>query len=141
MKEQKTAKTAQAMISGMQPSLRSGSFVFVSTDNADLANTLIPDAISVFLEDEGMSLLIPVDLAEKVGLNIELPMRCITLKVYSALEGTGLTSAVSGALADHNIPCNMVAAFHHDHVFVPEKMSEKAMQVLIKLQSDASEPE
>jgi len=32
----------------------------------------------------------------------------------------------------------MVAAFHHDHVFVPLQMGEQAMQVLLSLQRAAA---
>jgi hypothetical protein len=31
----------------------------------------------------------------------------------------------------------MVAAFHHDHVFVPAAQAEQALQVLLKLQAAA----
>ena len=64
-------------------------------------------------------------------------MRCITLNVFSSLEGVGLTAAVSAALGDNGIACNMVAAFHHDHVFVPSKMGDQALEVLLSLQSQA----
>jgi hypothetical protein len=57
--------------------------------------------------------------------------------VHSALDGTGLTAAVSAALAAAGIPCNMVAAFHHDHVFVPAAMAARALAVL---QQRASRP-
>ena len=66
------------------------------------------------------------------------PMCCITLNVYSSLEGVGLTAAVSNALRENAIPCNMVAAFHHDHVFVPSKMCDQAMEVLTSLQKQAA---
>ena len=83
-------------------------------------------------------MLIPVELAQKSMLNVESPMRCITLNVFSSLEGVGLTAAVSSALGDNGIPCNMVAAFHHDHVFVPSEMCDQAMEVLILLQNQAA---
>jgi hypothetical protein len=95
-------------------------------------------AISTFKEEEGMSMLIPLELAEKSKLNIDHPMRCITLNVYSSLEGVGLTAAVSAALGNNSIPCNMVAAFHHDHVFVPSEMCDQAMEVLTSLQKQAA---
>ena len=82
-----------------------------------------------------MSLLLPVSAAKAADLSIDQPMRCITLNVYSSLEGVGLTAAVATALADNGIACNMVAAFHHDHAFVPEALSETAMQVLKSLQA------
>ena len=113
------ARTAYEMISGMTPVVRPGIYVFISTDDPALFESLSPQAISTFKEAEGMSMLIPVELAEKSKLNFDHPMRCITLNVYSSLEGVGLTAAVSNALGDNGIPCNMIAALHHDHVFVP----------------------
>lgn len=131
------AHTAHDMISGMTPTLKPGIFVFITTGDTALVTSLSAQAISTFQEEEGMSLLVPVDVAENAGLEPEHPMRCITLNVYSSLEGVGLTAAVSTALRDAGIPCNMIAAFHHDHVFVPSKMASTAMEVLVRLQSQA----
>lgn len=131
------AYTAYEMISGMTPCVRPGIFVFVTTDDPAIAASLFSKAISTFKEEEGMSMLIPLELAEKSKLNIDHPMRCITLNVFSSLEGVGLTAAVSSALGDASIPCNMVAAFHHDHVFVPSDMCDQAMEVLTSLQNQA----
>lgn len=128
------AKTAYDMISGMKPELRPGVFLFVTTDDMTLAAALTPGAIAIFKEDEGLSMIVPVALAEKAGLATNAPMRWITLNVYSSLEAVGLTAAVSNALADQAIPCNMVAAFHHDHVFVPADLCGRAMEVLTALQ-------
>ncbi|MEO9662897.1 MAG: ACT domain-containing protein, partial [Maribacter dokdonensis] len=54
----------------------------------------------------------------------------ITLTVHSALDAVGLTAAVANALTKHNISCNVVAAFYHDHIFVSTKDATKAMSVL-----------
>ena len=64
-------------------------------------------------------------------------MRRIELTVHSALEGVGLTAAVASALAREGMPCNAVAAFHHDHIFVPSGMAEQALGVLTALQASA----
>jgi hypothetical protein len=64
-------------------------------------------------------------------------MRRIELTVRSALDGVGLTAAVASALAEAGIPCNVVAAFHHDHVFAPAAMAERALAVLHALQQSA----
>lgn len=133
-----TAHTAEDMISGMSPELRPGRFVFVSTTDAGLVAALSPDALSVFREDEGLSLLVPVETAVARGLPVDQPMRCITLCVYSSLGGVGLTAAVSTALAEHAIPCNMIAAFHHDHLCVPDALAQQAMDVLLALQRSRS---
>ena len=133
------AETAHDMIAGMTPVLRPGTFVFVTTTAAELIADLSPLAIATFQEDEGMSLLIPTALAEAKRLPVEAPMRCITLNVYSSLEGVGLTAAVSAALGAQGIACNMIAAYHHDHVFVPADRAEEAMEVLLALQGTADQ--
>ena len=134
----KVATTAFDMISGMSPTVLPGVFVFISTADLTLVASLTSQAISTFVEDEGMSMLIPVDTAKKSGFSVDQPMRCITLNVYSSLAGVGLTSAVSTALGDQSIPCNIVAAFHHDHVFVPSEMCDRAMEILTSLQKQAA---
>jgi hypothetical protein len=59
------------------------------------------------------------------------------LTVHSSLEAVGLTAAVSKALTEANISCNVVAAYYHDHIFVPVKDAKQAMRVLEKLPSIA----
>ncbi len=116
------------MVAGMSPRLLDGSYAFV-TGGADL----LPDALAMFREAEGMSLVVPAALAPEA-----MEMRCITLEVNSALDGVGLTAAVATALAGAGIPCNMVAAHHHDHVFVPAPLADHAMAVLRALQAEAA---
>jgi hypothetical protein len=83
-------------------------------------------------------MLILIELAKKSRLKVDQPMRCIKLNVYSSLEGVGLTAVVSSALGDNGISCNMVAAFHHDHVFLPSGQCDLAMEVLTSLQNEAA---
>lgn len=118
----------RAMVAGMSPRLREGRYAFV-TGGADL----LPEALAMFREDEGMSLVVPAERAPDA-----LAMRCITLEVNSALDGVGLTAAVAVALAAAGIACNMVAAHHHDHIFVPETSAGAAMEVLYALQREAA---
>lgn len=132
------ARTAYEMISGMTPVVLPELFVFITTNDPALVASLSSSAISTFREEEGFSMLIPVELASKSMLKVDSPMRCITLNVFSSLEGVGLTAAVSSALGDNGIPCNMVAAFHHDHVFVPSKLCDQAMEILTSLQNKAA---
>jgi hypothetical protein len=49
----------------------------------------------------------------------------------------GLTAAISTALADAGISCNMVAALNHDHVFVPVSDASRAMALIRALHLDA----
>jgi hypothetical protein len=133
------AHTAFEMISRMTPVIRPEVFVFATTNDPDLLASLYPEAISTFNEDEGISLIVPVEIASKSGFDTDSPMRCITLNVYSSLQGFGLTAAVSKALGDNGIACNIVAAFHHDHVFVPSDMGDRALEVLLSLQSQTDQ--
>lgn len=113
-----------AMIRAMRPELAPGTFVFRSFADAADAAPLLAEALASFREAEGLSLILPADEADPMA------MRCLTLQVHSALDGIGLTAAVAQALSEAGIPCNMVAAFHHDHVFVPAGLAERAVEVL-----------
>ena len=86
---------------------------------------------------KGVSLILPSDRASEFGFSAELLMRRIVLTVHSALDGFGLTAAVAGKLAEAGIACNMIAAFHHDHVFVPSADATKALALLHELQAAA----
>ena len=128
---------AKAMIKGMRPGLLAGDVVFCTCDNAALVARALPDARGLFREAEGVSLILSVERADALGFDIGQPMRQITLGVFSALEGVGLTAAVAGALAVLGIPCNMVAGYHHDHAFVPADRADQAMECLKTLASGA----
>ena len=127
----------EAMIAAMEPRLdtKRWRFVLVSPDNAP---QLLGAAIGTFREDEGVTAIVPSELAGELG--IEGPdFARITLMVHSDLEGVGPTAAVSGALADEGIACNMVAAFYHDHAFVPAGEGDEALAVLRALQSSSNQ--
>ena len=124
------------MISTMAPLLHSRAYVYAKL-SSDISSTdlveVLPYAHSMFNETEGISLLLPIGVYDKnrsLFRKASAPLSHIELQVYSSLEGVGLTASVSSALAAAEIPCNMVAAFNHDHVFVPEDDAEAALEVL-----------
>lgn len=61
---------------------------------------------------------------------IYFPWRCIQLQTPTRLEEVGITARVAKSLAEKKIPCNVVAAFHHDYFFVPEHRAEEALHIL-----------
>jgi ribosomal protein S18 acetylase RimI-like enzyme len=125
-----------AMIAGMAPVLRDGRFVFAETEDA----ALLARAFAVVREDEGTTAILPVALAADAGLDTGLPMACLTLTVHSALDGVGLTAAVSRALARAGLPCNVVAGARHDHLFVPAARAEAALSLLQRLSAPEVPP-
>ncbi len=132
-------RDAAAMVAGMDPWLDERVFVFATSTDPGLSARAAAVAIGMFMEPEGCSFILTADAASDLGFAIDQPMRCISLRVYSALDGVGLTAAVASALAARDIPCNMVAAFHHDHVFVPAAAADEAIVVLRALQQRAGE--
>ncbi len=125
---------AREMVAGMTPELKSGCYVFCAAGDRDWAPL---EPLAMFREAEGVSLILERGAAEAAGFPIVSPMALITLNVYSALDGVGLTAAVATALAEAGIACNMVAALNHDHVFVPVERAEEAMAVLLARQASA----
>jgi hypothetical protein len=127
----------RAMLAGMTPVLRDGSFVFCVAEQRDRAERARAFALSWVEEDEGTTLILKLADAERLGFDTRFPMARIVLEVFSALDGVGLTAGVASALADAGIPCNMVAAYHHDNVFVPAALAQQAMAVLLDVQASA----
>lgn len=126
-----------ALVRGMRPERAPGAWVFATTQDAALATRLAPAALGTFREPEGLTLILPLAAAQAEGFDCALPMAQITLTVWSALEAVGLTAAVATALAAEGIPANVVAAFHHDHVFVPEPLADRALASLRALSARA----
>jgi hypothetical protein len=119
------------MLRQLDPLLDEVSYRFVLV-NRDIAPQVLGAAIGTFREEEGVTAIIPAQLADEVGQS-GADFARITLRVHSDLEAVGLTAAVSAALAEANIACNVVAAFHHDHVFVPWDRRDDAMARLTSL--------
>jgi len=83
--------------------------------------------------------ILPEADARALGWPILFSAAWITLTVHSDLQSVGLTAAVSAALAEAQISCNVVAGVHHDHLFVPVARGEEAVAVLKRLMASASE--
>jgi hypothetical protein len=128
---------AREMVAGMTPELKPGAYVFCAAGDRDWA-ALNP--LAMFREAEGVSLILERGAAIAAGFPVEAPMALITLNVYSALDGVGLTAAVATVLAQAGIACNMVAALNHDHVFVPIERADQAVEILLDLQASVSAP-
>ena len=126
-----------ALLAAMSPELRDGEYVFCGLRSA---GELPPGvALATFAEPDGASAIVARADALRAGLDGEGPFRMITLRVRSGLHAVGFTAAVAGALAAAGIAANVVAAFRHDHVFVPADRAADAIGVLRALSSQVSE--
>ena len=101
---------------------------------ADPARVAAPFA--VIAEVEGTTVIAPLAALQAAGVAGAEPMARISLTVHSALTAVGLTAAFASALAARGISANVVAGFHHDHIFVPWDRRHDAMAALQAL-SDA----
>lgn len=135
----KPLNTLQELLRSLEPKLHDGVFVFTTVVAPDLAATSLVSLapIATFQEEEGLSLILSEPSAKAAGLDCSFRAAWISLTVYSDLDAVGLTAAVATALAEQGISCNMVAALHHDHLFVPQEKAQQTMQILRRLQQQA----
>ncbi len=112
----------------LKPSLNKGNYVFISVK--DIQHISRDNILFEFKEKEGITIILEQAKADELNFKCEFVASWITLTVHSALNAVGLTAAVSTALTKHNISCNVVAAYYHDHIFVSTKDTKKAMEVL-----------
>ncbi|MFV0549344.1 MAG: ACT domain-containing protein [Limnobaculum xujianqingii] len=127
-------KQLSTLLSSMSPALSSETYVFCTVVEEFSEQLFRFKPKGLFVEQEGITLIITQQTALAHQLAFSGTFRQITLTVHSSLEAVGLTAAVSKALADNNISANVVAAYYHDHIFVPEQDADRALNTLIELQ-------
>jgi len=125
------------LLASMQPMLREGEFVFCSLDREPNIAEMTA-ALATFRETEGTTLVVAAADASGLGLASSGAMACITLTVHSSLDAVGLTAAVATCLTDAGISCNVIAAFHHDHLFVPTDRAADAIAALTALSAGST---
>lgn len=126
-------KNLAVLIKEMKPHLNTGEYVFVSVSPNEAATISNKDIIGLFKEAEGITLILERSVADKLNLSYDFIASWITLKIHSSLDAVGLTAAFSDALAKHNISCNVIAGFYHDHIFVAKSDEAKTINTLNKL--------
>ena len=123
----------QHLLSSLAPAIMPGEFVFCSLPNDTYADYALLSPLASFLESEGLTLVLPRESADRAGIAYESLFRCITLTIHSSLDAVGLTAAVAGRLAERGISANVIAAYYHDHVFVPSEQASAALTALEEL--------
>lgn len=125
------------LLAGLEPVLVDGEFVYATVPSGNLHDYLALEPIGLFFETEGLTLILPKEAADRVGLASSAPLRCITMMVHSSLEAVGMTAAMAAALTKEGISANVVAAYYHDHIFVPAADAERAVIALRALSAAA----
>ena len=120
------------MLATLHVKRRPGTFAYVQFEDrpADL------DGVAALIEEsEATTVVAPLEIARIRGWEVVFEAAWLTLQVHSSLEAIGLTAAVSAALGDNGIPCNILAGALHDHILVPVAAADRAVAVLESLRS------
>lgn len=130
-------KDLAALLRSLRPVLQPGEYVFCTRPHA---SPVPPDVqpVGTFSEAEGLTLIVPRAVADAYTWPYSFVAAWLTLTVHSALDAVGLTAAVARVLTQANISCNVVAAFYHDHLFVPAAEAERALQTLQALSENGA---
>lgn len=114
------------LLAGLAPSVRPVPYVVVETD-ADVP------AAAILVEDEATTKIVEQTVADTNSLAYSFVAAWITCTVESDLEAVGMTAAISRALADEGIACNVLAGSRHDHLLVPWDRRDDALAILSAL--------
>ena len=126
----------RGLLAALVPGLLPGEYVFCSLPEARRGEADNLPVLATFREEEGLSLVLERSLARRRGFADSAAMRCISLGVHSSLKAVGLTAAISGALARRGISANVIAAYYHDHLFVPAERAQEALRILLELSEE-----
>ena len=121
------------LLGSLAPQLLEDEFVFCTLADSTYGDHAAARPLASFLEAEGLTLVVRKRAAESLGFTHTGGFRCISLGVQSSLKAVGLTAAVTGKLSEHGISANVMAAYFHDHVFVPAGHAQQALQILVEL--------
>lgn len=128
------APCVAAMLTGLSPELLAEEYVFCTVSGADAVSSPELEPLATFREREGLTLVLERRSAQAAGFDCAIVFCCITLGLNSSLEAVGLTAVVAQALAQRGISANVIAAYHHDHIFVPTARAAEALKALQTLQ-------
>jgi hypothetical protein len=105
------------LLAALDPRLHPERYSFATTTEEKLGES----DFAIVREAEGLTSIRPDPAGEWAR---------ISLGVHSSLDAVGLTAALSSRLTEEGISANIVAAFYHDHLFVPWDRREDALACL-----------
>ena len=95
------------------------------------------EPLALVREREGITLVLPEAEARGAGLEAGFPCRRIVLEVHAALGAVGFLATIAAWLGGHGIPCNVLSAWHHDHLLIPDDRAFEALDLLKALAGEA----
>lgn len=131
--EEEGEKDLDTLLRTMAPTLRPSQYVYCTFAAEDLPPGV--QTLCTYKEVEGQSAILREDEALRHGFVHKFRCALITLNVHSDLTSVGLMSEVLSTLAELGIPCNVVSAYYHDHLFVPVERAVEAMTALQRMSS------
>jgi uncharacterized protein len=125
----------QLLLREMTPELDGQAYgiVVVSPD----LNIPIQKCFACIQEAEGLTVVATTQILHSARQNVISEWAHITLQIHSSLEAVGLTAAFASALGKVGISANVIAGYHHDHIFVQWDKRHQAMSALTALSNNS----
>ena len=120
----------EILLSSLSPELKDEEFVFCTFSDGDYGDHKHLQPVASFMETEGLTLVISKNNAQQENLSFDTVFKMITLNIHSSLDAVGLTAAISAKLTEYGISANVIAAYYHDHIFVPSEQADAAIDAL-----------
>ena len=119
-----------SLLANMRPELGSSSFAFCLVPKVKLSEISLDDIEVWVRESEGITLVMKEAQARRYGFDVTHLFARITLQVHSSLTAVGLTAVVATRLAAQGISANVIAGYHHDHIYVAQSDGQRAVEIL-----------
>ena len=112
-------------------------FETIDKDEASWAELVslrgVRDIAMLFQESEGLTVITSAEASTPESNR----WVWLELSVYSDLQAVGFLARVAAALTQADVPCNAIAAYHHDHIFVPASKADDAIAAIEALRTQA----
>lgn len=127
-----------AILDALTVSRRAGVFHVVAVAAAQAGGLGVGSGIEALIREpeavgETVTVVCDTEALERHGWSSAFDAAWLTIDVHTSMEAVGLTAAMSAALGAQQIPCNILAGFHHDHLLVPVDLADRAVDCLLSL--------
>ena len=129
-----------ALLRSLQPTIRPDIYVWATLPTTTLSTlpaSLLVSAVFTFAESEGLTVILPEQVATANNLAYTYRSRQITLGIHSSLEAVGFMAAISTRLAKEGFSANPVSAYYHDHLFVKAEEADRVLDLLRAMANEA----